>query len=566
MDTSPKKDFPEDSAAQDMRPRPYKTELVADLISLDRDIMKLLVRRAKLVTRLRGGKEHAASPAAANAEKEVRTAWERNAASFSRDEKFARQLFTLLQEVRVDSQLESAARGGFNLAPSRRPVAVNLPGPRSVTSVRMFAALAAWFGEGLVLDNVLLNDPLMDSVKAFNSAGAGFSWAAGARTGEGSLRHAASGGGVSLFTDRALYIGEDLMTMYLMSFLAAAKTGKARFTGGSGLKMADLSPLRRFLPELGARLAHSVPKSNGLPGNVEASGLLPASVTVPADFPREGVMALFCAAAAWRGKITIDCAALPLPLFTSAYAECLPVLRVCSVEGGVSGTVVTIDSTRATLPETSVTAACPLDATLSGYLLALPAFAGGTVTLSGAWEPTLPLAAPALGMLVLGGLRVAVDENGVHASVDADAREFEGPLDLKDTDAALLPLGLAIAVRHAMRKKADAPLPILPESADAAIVEGFCRHLGFLCREGVISFVAGMERDEKSPWSAPTPEWAFAYALCAYDCPNIQLTNPSVVASLMPSFWAFFNALPDPSEEKKAPAKEEKTRRRIRTE
>jgi len=566
MDTSPKKDFPEDSATQDMRPRPYKAELVADLISLDRDIMKLLVRRAKLVNRLRGGKEHAASPAAANAEKEVRTAWERNAASFSRDEKFARQLFTLLQEVRVDSQLEAAARGGFNLAPSRRPVAVSLPGPRSVTSARMFTALAAWFGKGLVLDNIPLNDPLMDSVKAFNSAGAGFSWAAGARAGEGSLRHAASGTSVSLFTDKALYIGEDPMTMYLMAFLAAAKTGKARFTGGSALKMADLSPLRRFLPELGARLAHSVPKSNGLPANVEASGLLPASVSIPADFPREGVLALFCAAAAWRGKITIDCAALPLPLVTSVYAECLPVLRACSVESGVSGAVVTIDATGATLPETPLTAVCSLDATLSTYLLALPAFAGGTVALGGSWDSTLPLAAPALDMLARGGLCVTVDESGIHASVDMDAREPEGPLDLKDTDAALIPLGLAIGVHHVMKTKTEGPLPLLPESVDSAVVEGFCRHLGFLCRDGVISFVAGAERGEKSSWSAPSPEWAFAYALCAYDCPNIQLTNPSVVASLMPSFWAFFNALPDPSEEKKAPVKEEKVRRRIRTE
>lgn len=273
MDT-PSKKAPADVSPEET-PRPYKAEILAELIELDRDIMKLLVRRAKLVNRLRAGKEHAATPAAARAEKEVRTAWEKNAVSFSRDEKFARQLFSLLQEIRVDSQAEAASRSGFNLAPARRPVNVALPGPRSVTATRMFAVLAAWLGNDLVLENVLLNDPLMDTVKALNGAGAGFTWTVGARMGEGTLRHAAPDRSVSLARDKALYIGEEPGTMYLMAFLAASQTGKSRFTGGSGLKMADLSPLRRFLPVLGARLAHSVPKSNGLPASVESSGLLP---------------------------------------------------------------------------------------------------------------------------------------------------------------------------------------------------------------------------------------------------------------------------------------------------
>lgn len=561
MDNPRKRNVSEEPDVPSFQPRPYKAELVAELIDLDRDIMKLMVRRAKLVGKLRGGREHAATPAAAKAEKDVRTAWEKNAASFSRDEKFARQLFTLLQEVRVDSLADSATRNAFNLAPPRRPVAVNLPGPRSVTATRMLATLAAWFGDGLVLDNILLNDPLMDTAKALNSAGARFSWAVGARAGEGTLRHAATGVGISLATDKALFIGEDILTMYLMAFLAAARTGKARFTGGSGLKMADLTPLRRFLPELGARLAHSVPKSNGLPGSVEASGLIPESIVLPADLPREGVMALLCAAAAWRKKVSIDCAALPLPLFTSAFAECLPVLRACSVTDGMRGTVITIDATGATVPEDAV---CPLDPALSGYLLALPAFAGGVVSLSGAWETALPLSSPVEDILSRGGLAVRVDGEGVHASVcDGESAPYTA-MDLTETDAVLVPLGVALAARRAWRKKAESPMPLLPESLDPEIVEGFCAHLGLACRGGMlIPRPGGRDPGDKSSWTSPAPEWAFAYALCAYDCQNILLTNPSVVASLMPSFWPLYNALPDPSEAKKVPEKEEKQRRRI---
>lgn len=540
--------------------RPYKADIIADLVELDRDIMKLLVRRAKLVTRLRGGKDHAATPAAAKAEKDVRTAWEKNAASFSRDEKFVRQLFSLVQEVRVDSQAEAASRSGFNLAPARRPVNVDIPGPRSVMASRMLAVLAAWHGCDLAIDHVMLNDPLMDCVKALNNAGARFTWTVGTRIGEGVLLHAGSGRVNSLATDKALYIGEDLTTMYLMAFLAASTTGKARFTGGSGLKMADLSPLRRLLPSLGARLGHSVPKSNGLPGSVESSGIIPDTLILPGDLPREGVVALFYATAAWKKNIRIDCGALPHPLFTGALAECLPLLRACSVEDRMEGTVITLDASGAVVPSGDV---CPLDPVLSSYLLSLPAFTGGAVTLGGAWEAALPLSGPVLALLAWGGVRVETGAGSIRSFIDPDAPLNAETLDLRETDASLLPLGLALAVRRAWRAKTETALPLLPKTLDDSIVEGFCVHLGLACRNGKLVFIPeGSAHHEGSSWTSPSPEWAFAYALCAYDRPNIRLGNPTVTSSLMPSFWTFFNSLPDPSEVKVA-EKPQKQRRRI---
>ncbi len=383
------------------------------------------------------------------------------------------------------------------------------------------------------------------------------------------LNHAYSDSGfitgriIALAGDKALYIGEDILTMYLMAFLAASEPGRARFTGGSGLKMANLTPLRRFLPELGARLAHSVPKSNGLPGSVESSGVLPDRIDVPADLPREGVMALFCAAAAWRKKIRIDCAALPLPLFTAALGECLPVLRTCSVTDSMSGTVVTLDATNAAIPEADI---CPLDPVLAAYLLALPAFAGGTVALSGKWEDGLPLAGAATSLLRHGGIAVQVGEEGIRASVDGAGKDADIRFDCDRLDAPLVPLGLALAARRARRLKKEIPLPLLPESLDIAVAEGFYTHAGFAVRDGMLfPQAAGTAAGERPAWTSPSPEWAFAYALCAYDTPNMRLANPAVVSSLMPSFWAFYNALPDPPAVKKAPENEEKQqRRRIR--
>lgn len=543
--------FPEDT------PRPFKSGIVTDLIDLDRELMKLLVRRAKLVGKLRSGKEHAATPAAARAEKEVRTAWEKNALSFSRDDKFSRQLFLLLQDMRMDSRAEVETRSAYNLSPARRPVNVNIPGPLSVTATQMFSVLAAAFGGEMTLENVMLNDPLMDTVKALNNAGAGFTWTVGARLGEGVLRHTAGTKHFNMATDKALYIGEASFTAYLMAFLAAARTGKARFTGGSGLKMADLSPLRRFLPTLGARFGHSVPKSNGLPGSVESSGVIPDSITLPADLPREGVMAFFCVAAAWRKVVKIDCGALPLPLFTFALAECLPVLRACGVADGMQGTVVTVDATRAAIPAAPV---CPMDPLLVAYLLAFPVFAGGRVSLAGAWEEALPSAREAMALLTGEGLEVTADGNGVRAFLPEVKPGVAKTRDFTRLGDRFVPLALAFTAHAVLRSKGELPMPLLPENTDMALAETFLAHVGVAIRGDVLLPAPG--ESGKSPWTSPAPVWSFAYALCAYETPNIGLTNHTAVTALMPSFWAFYNALPDPSE-KKEPVKKETTRRRI---
>lgn len=569
MDNSfPPKSRPDDQASRvcdDQLPRPYKAGIVAELIDLDRDIMKLLARRAKLVGKLRGGKDHAATPTAAKAEKEVRSAWEKNSVSFSRDDKFARQLFALLQELRVDSRQDAESRSGFNLAPARKPVAVALLGPLSGVAARMLAVVAACSGGALSLQNVFFSDPLIDCVKALNSTGAGFSWKTSGRAGEGTLEHVAADVAISFAGDKALYVGEDLLNMYLMAFLTVGNVGKARFAGGAGLKMADLSPLRRFLPELGARMAHSVPKSVGLPAGIESSGIVPSHITVPADLPKEGVMALIAAAVAWRRETSIECGMLPEALLAGALAECLPVLQVCSTPNDIQGTTLRIDAREAALPQPDVENAVALDSALCAYLLALPAFAGGSVFLSGRWDASHPCSGQVFDLIRRSGADVCADADGVRAMLkEGAAPEDLPPLDLSRTSEALLPLGVAFAVKEALRKRAETPLPALPDFVDLSVVEGFCARLGVICHGGVLLPRAKDNplTEEGVPWTSPAAEWSLAYALCSFERPNVLLANPASVNALMPSFWALFNALPNPAESKKVPEKPQ-TRRRI---
>ena len=110
-------------------------DAVAALRDLDRDIIRLVVRRSRLAAGL-------SKNGAAARERELRAAWEENAARESRDPRFIRQLFALLQEVEVQpAQTEKAS--AFNLAPARQPVDLRLNAPASSRLTRLYLALAA---------------------------------------------------------------------------------------------------------------------------------------------------------------------------------------------------------------------------------------------------------------------------------------------------------------------------------------------------------------------------------------------------------------------------------------
>ena len=81
---------PRDRFENGDRPRPQRgAGLIAELRELDRDLIKMIARRSRMLTRLpnAGTSDH---------ERELRTSWEENAAAVSRDPKLIRQIFALL--------------------------------------------------------------------------------------------------------------------------------------------------------------------------------------------------------------------------------------------------------------------------------------------------------------------------------------------------------------------------------------------------------------------------------------------------------------------------------------
>ncbi len=503
------------------------------LIELDRELMKLLVRRATLVSRIRGGREHAASPAAIQAEKAVRTAWEEGALSFSKDPRFTRRLFDLLQDMKVLSKEQADSKGAFNLAPPQKPVAARVTGPTCDRAARMWALLAARLGAPLRLEPLYLSDAFTVFAKTLAQAGATLSCR---ETGKGVGAAEASASSPLALAGQTVFAGDDLFSLCLLAFAAAGGTGVTRLTGGRDLKSADLSPLRQILPLLGARLAHVVPRSQGLPANLECSGAIPQAIAVPPDLPREAATALLLAPLLWNRSVAVDLAALPAETAMAALAEAGPLHRECGAAVETRGSTLFFSPQAPILPPAPY---LPLDPALSAYLLALPAFAGGEISLTGQWPAHRPKAHAVTALLASAGIALETGEDSVTARVKPGV-----PLHVRDTRHSpdLLPLALALSALERRAKTGRPAPPPEMEEEDAVLAGDFFAFLGLALEDGSPVPAA------PSAWSCPDGWWGMALALCACGKPGLLLANPSEVTRLMPAFWTLYNALPAPTD------------------
>lgn len=160
---------PRDRFENGDRPRPQRgSGLIAELRELDRDLIKMIARRSRMLTRLpnAGTSDH---------ERELRTSWEENASAVSRDPKLIRQIFALLQEVEV-APADMEQPSAFNLAPARKALAVELPAPASDRLPRVRMVLAASGATECTLHGVPLNGPVMECLKGLNQVGARLRW------------------------------------------------------------------------------------------------------------------------------------------------------------------------------------------------------------------------------------------------------------------------------------------------------------------------------------------------------------------------------------------------------
>ena len=318
---------PRDRFENGDRPRPQRgSGLIAELRELDRDLIKMIARRSRMLTRLpnAGTSDH---------ERELRTSWEENASAVSRDPKLIRQIFALLQEVEV-APADMEQPSAFNLAPARKALAVELPAPASDRLPRVRMVLAASGATECTLHGVPLNGPVMECLKGLNQVGARLRWEEDGRIlcqgGE-----PVSGYNKSIL-DKVVHVGDDPFNLYLMLFQMVTRPARLKIIGESGLKFVDLAPIRHFLPLLGARLTSVVPGQEGLPARLESSAMLPSDVAVPAELPADALEALLVATAGWERDVTVD---------LSGHAEgrnivskVLPILQSAGIKASLTDT------------------------------------------------------------------------------------------------------------------------------------------------------------------------------------------------------------------------------------
>ena len=315
---------------------------------IDRDILRLLLRRHNIITRMRGDKSRLDSAE----EKMLRESWEGAVARISRDARLSGHFFSLMQEVEflprpmgeklVDNADGAENAGGpdgaattahegpdkrvaFNLAPPAKPVRLRMHAPLACRATRAWLMLAAATGQPTRLSPCLMNDPIVDCVKMLIQVGASLTREDDGVTARPAVPLAAP--------DKVFYVGDSAWNFYLLLGHYLGRPSRAKFMGESSLKLADLSAVRHFLPTMGARLVHVVPKSDGLPARLECSGIIPDAVVMPADTPAELAEGILLAAPGYEQSLKMDLTNHPAQ--KTILARTLPILRAAGAEVSV---------------------------------------------------------------------------------------------------------------------------------------------------------------------------------------------------------------------------------------
>lgn len=532
---------------RDFERRPRGRELAA-IHETDEELLRLVMRRARLLTRLRVGDR--LDP---DVEKALRVSWEEKAARLTRDARLARELFRLIQTVEPLSHAEEE-QPFFNLAPSPKAVNIHLPAPADTDTARCWMALAAAAGRPLSLARVPLTDAVVDAVKVLNQMGGQLWWE------EDGTILSRGGSGLARGMDKVLYVGDDAFNLWMVIALSLNIPSRFKITGGSSLRFLDLAPLSHFLPELSARLTTVVPGQHGLPIRLECAGIVPDTINLPADLPPDFVAALVLAAP-FRERPTrfvlpeSGPAALP-PLLDTV----LTVLAKTGVMVDKSGRSLAVTPGLPGLPEKPD---LPMHTLLATALLLLPSLAGGQTQLEGRWVSPL-----ALRLLKRAGLELQADSEGILATRQKNASpQAPSDRDMRDLAAEapdLLPLAVLLAALAARNGQAAA-LTGVPD-AELESCEAFLARLG-LAVDAQGEIRARDENDDTplSAWLAPSGPWAMALALGAFLRPHLRLANPGVLTELFPAFWSLYNTLPSPEfgHKKAEPPDAKPARRRI---
>ena len=509
--------------------------LVEEISELDLELLKLLARRSKLLKKTRRPKKEGAGTDSISNEKRLRLAWEESVSKFSKDPRLAHQMFALIQDIEFLARDDAEELTGFGLAPNTQPVNIDITGPAALLPTQLWIALAAANGVECHLTGLSSADPVAELVKGVNQAGGRVFWK------DNNLECKESK--PLDFADKVIFAGNCELNFYLLALLAASSHGTMKFTGASTLKDADLSAFRNFLPQLGARIAHVVPRSNGLPVRLECSGVLPDTIAIPDTLSEEAVIATLIAATTWGMKVTVDMSRTDAA--ANALAIVTPIFESAGIEFSIEGTNCVILPEE---PDFPMYPAIAMDPAICANILAYPAFAGGRVILKGTWPTETHEGDAVVEMLKAIGLTISVKPDSIICTKRERGHSTD-VVDMKGLPANYYPLALALTCIKAAATKEPVAIPSAPSGIAIEVIESFVAQANMLLDDNKVHPNADVPHAKI--WTSPGALWTMAFGQMAFINRPLQLANPGSVTDLMPSFWMFYNTLPAPTLERK---------------
>ncbi len=504
---------------------PKQADLL-EVCDLDRGIIKLIAKRAKVIERMIQYKSLDAVT-----EKSIRTSWEQNTNKYCPDPKISRELYLLVQSIKAVD--ETDYDHAYNLAPLPIPVQVDLQAPASVRLARFYMMLAAASGQKTCMKNLALTDSLIHLIKSLNVLG-GDLWFENNGT-----VFSRESKGLQRGSDKIIHVGSDEQSLWICLALCLGLPYHLKITGENQLCKIDFAPVAKFLAQFNARLVQVIPASEGLPIRIEASGMISETIRIPAALPMDFVFALILASPFWESAVTFDMSEYyqelqkddeKLRAWNTNLEDILDCIALCRLPVAMQENSISTRHEPVRIPEEIALAS---DGELCASFFLLPAFTSGSVSLKGQWNGRGQQKYLAQ-IMDFAGLEFSVQGNAATAKgVSGNARKNSIPPCNKAT-SALLALWAKVNGQD---------MSLAQSNKDCPLTASFLAHLGY---------TEDLERGEDlyDPFMAPGAEWAVAYALAAYLRPRVKLVNPNILNDYYPFFWRMYNTLPNPSIDK----------------
>lgn len=500
--------------------------LTDELVQLDRDLAALIARRTMLLGRAAHARQSKGKPLAdPQQERRLRQVWDAEAGDKGMDLKMLRQIFTIANGLAYSGSVkpEKSTRR-FVMYPHLRGLDLTMPGPKCTVRSRIWTALYSMAGKSATLEGIVLNDSLIDLAKSLNKAGGAVKWDNNSIIiGEGDVS----------YPGKTVFMGDDVLNMYLHLAFALPQVGRMTFTGGAPLKVLDLRGVAHVFAGLGARLTPIEPHLDGVPVRMESAGLTTNSFRVPDDFPAEAALAMALAGPTFPEGIRFTWGEGWKGAGMLSLAE--EILGKCGLACVLRDDEFSVPAGSYNLPGTIDDAMLPIDPELGGVLLALSRLGADRVSLSGNW-PAAPEADRVADVLTACG--VSLDTTG--GTITATPGEWPEKVDIPGEGSVF-----ALATALGLAAPGDARVTTGDE-ADTGTAETIAERLGRFARvkPGRMVLVAGDGRNRwkepKTPIASPSADWTLALALTACIAPGIELANPGSLSTLWPGFWSLY--------------------------